>query len=336
MKKKTSSPDGVGRATLEDWLSVPETNPLCEDIDTAARKLGYVFDRSKTAETAAILCGQPGLGKSEAIRQALAAAGLEGLFFKHGNLRQLLDAFELAHKTLRPLILEESDNVLKSEGQANILKEAMDQAGRRVWVGKRGVPDPETGKTVQQVVEIPLTAPLVLTSNKDLRDDRQFEPKMREHVRALRSRVAPLFVGAERTTAWEYSCYLAICKRMLHRPDEKTSVSPATQDRALEWFTRNLLRLEDGSPRTLKTVAKYISYNPNEPRLWAKDMKAMLVSPDAPEFVPPGGVIPRVFLDRTAAVRARLQEHRAAHQCPRQSPSGSSATHRNVLRGLSQ
>ncbi|EKY30795.1 hypothetical protein HMPREF0185_00055 [Brevundimonas diminuta 470-4] len=306
---KTKGADGTVRKTLEDWEAVPTTNPLCDDIDDAARKLGYVFDKTKTAETGAILCGQPGMGKSEAIRQALSAAGLKGLFFKHGDQRQLLDAFEMAHRNRQPLILEEADNVLKSEGQANILKEAMDQAGNRVWTTKRREPD-EDGKLVMQVVRIPLTAPLVLTSNKDLRDDRQFEPKMRPHVSALRSRVAPLYIGADRLTAWEYSCYLAICQRMLHKPDERTSISPAIQDRALEWFTVNLLRLEDGSPRTLKAVAKFISYNPEQPRLWAKDMKAMLVSPDQPDFIPPGGVMPRIFLDRMA--KARMSLRRAA------------------------
>jgi hypothetical protein len=298
---------GIVRRTLEDWEAVPNTNPLCDDIDDAARKLGYVFDKTKTAETGAILCGQPGMGKSEAIRQALTAAGLEGLFFKHGDQRQLLDAFEMAHRKRQPLILEEADNVLKSEGQANILKEATDQAGRRIWTTERKLPDPETGKLVKQVVHIPLTAPLVLTSNKDLRDDRQFEAKMRPHVGALRSRVAPLYIGADRLTAWEYSCYLAICKRMLHRPDQRTSIPPAIQTLALEWFTTNLLRLEDGSPRTLKAVAKFISYNPEEPRLWAKDMKAMLVNPDQPDFIPPGGVMPHIFLDRTAVARMSLR-----------------------------
>lgn len=303
---KTKGVAGIVRRTLEDWESVPGTNPLCDDIDDVARKLGYVFDKTKTAETGAILCGQSGMGKSEAIGQALAAAGLDGLFFKHGDQRQLLDAFEMAHRKRQPLILEEADNVLKSEGQANILKEAMDQAGRRVWTTERKVPG-ENGKLVKQVVHIPLTAPLVLTSNKDLRDDRQFEPKMRAHVRALRSRVAPLYLGADRQTAWEYSCYLAICKRMLHKPDQHTSVSPLVQDLALDWFTTNLLRLEDGSPRTLKAVAKFISYNPTEPRLWNKDMKAMLVNRDQPDFIPPGGVIPRIFLDRTAKARQSLR-----------------------------
>lgn len=293
-----------GRRTLADWEAVPNTNPLCDDIDDAARKLGYVFDVSKTAETAAILCGHPGMGKSEAIRQALNAAGLTGLFFKHGNQRQLLDAFSMAHQTGQPLILEEADNVLKSEGQANILKEAMDQAGRRMWTTERRMPD-EDGKLAMQIVHIPLTAPLVLTSNKDLRDDRQFDPRMRPHIGALRSRVAPLYIGADRLTAWEYSCYLGICRRMLHKPDERTSISPAIQNCALEWFTTNLLRLEDGSPRTLKDVAKFISYNPDEPRLWLKDMKARLVNPDQPDFIPPGGVMPSVFLDRTAIARLR-------------------------------
>lgn len=303
---KTEGADGTVRKTLEDWDAVPNTNPLCDDIDDAARKLGYVFDKTKTAETGAILCGQPGMGKSEAIRQALSAAGLRGLFFKHGDQRQLLDAFEMAHRTRQPLILEEADNVLTSEGQANILKEAMDQAGSRIWTTERRIPD-EDGKLVMQFVDIPLTAPLVLTSNKDLRDDRQFEPKMRPHVSALRSRVAPLYIGANRLTAWEYSCYLAICRRMLHKPDERTSISPAIQDRALEWFTTNMLRLENASPRTLKAVAKFISYNPEQPRLWVKDMKAMLVNPDQPDFIPPGGVMPRIFLDRTAVARLCLR-----------------------------
>lgn len=305
MTKTTRAGQPV-RQTLRDWEIVPETNPLCADIEDAARKLGYVFDGTKTAETAAILCGLPGMGKSEAIRQALRVAGLQGWFFKHGDQRQLLDAFEMAHRRRQPLILEEADNVLKSEGQANILKEAMDQGGRRTWTTERKLRDVD-GKLVKQVVHIPLTAPLVLTSNKDLRDDGQFEPKMRPHVRALRSRVAPLYIGADRLTAWEYSCYLAICQRMLHKPDERTSISPDIQNRALAWFTSNLFRLEDGSPRTLKAVAKFISYNPGESHLWERDMRAMLVRPDQPDFVPPGGIMPQIFLDRTALVRMALR-----------------------------
>ena len=31
---------GVVRKTLEDWEAAPLTNPLCDDIDDAARKLG--------------------------------------------------------------------------------------------------------------------------------------------------------------------------------------------------------------------------------------------------------------------------------------------------------
>lgn len=64
---KTKGADGTVRKTLEDWEAVPNTNPLCDDIDDAARKLGYVFDKTKTAETAAILCGQAGHASAHSV-----------------------------------------------------------------------------------------------------------------------------------------------------------------------------------------------------------------------------------------------------------------------------
>lgn len=134
---------------------------------------------------------------------------------------------------------------------------------------------------------VPLTAPLVLTTNKNMKDDRSFEPKMRPHISALISRSAPIFIAGDRQEQWEYSCYLAICHRAIQRPDERTIVPVAVQNRALEWFTRNLLRLADGSPRTLKAVCKYISYNPDQPDLWERDMKDMIAQPSKPDFLPP-------------------------------------------------
>ena len=291
------------RRSLADWEAVPRANQLCRDVEDAARKIGYVLDSSKTAEIVAYVCGEAGLGKSHAIRTALAERGLVGCFRAISNYRDLIKAFTDADRLHQPLILEESDQVLWSERQANLLKEATDAAGLRRITFETRVPD-EGGKLQKVTMTVRLTAPLIVTSNKDMRDPSSFDRTMRPHVAALASRSAPIFLGADRVTQWEYSCYLAICHRMLHRPDEKTSVPLGVQDAALRWFTINLNRLADGSPRTLKNVCKFISYNPAHPDLWERDLRTMLVTPEAPDFTPEGGAMPRTFPTPVAQARA--------------------------------
>jgi len=73
------------------------------------------------------------------------------------------------------------------------------------------------------------------------------------------------------------------------------------------YFATSRLRPEDGSSRTLRAVTKFICYNPEEPRLWVKNMKAMLVNPDRPDVIPLGVVTPGIFPDRTAGARITLR-----------------------------
>lgn len=292
------------KTNLAEWQDVPLTNQLCRDVEDAARKIGYALDPSKSAEIVAYVCGQAGLGKSHAIRTALAERGLTGCFRAVSNYRDLIKAFEDANRTRQPLILEESDQVLWSERQANVLKEATDPAGRRSISFQTKVMNDETGKMEMALKTVSLAAPLIVTSNKDMRDLSCFDKTMRPHVEALASRSAPIFLGTDRVTQWEYACYLAICHRMLHKPDERTSVPLGVQDAALRWFTVNLNRLADGSPRTLKNVCKFISYNPTRPDLWERDLRSLLVTPTAGDFVPGGGM-PRTFPSDLALERAR-------------------------------
>jgi hypothetical protein len=293
------------RTSLAEWEAVPLSNALCRDMEDAARKIGYVLDPAKTAEIVAYVCGDAGIGKSHAIRVALRRAGKEGYFRIFNNYLDLIQAFETAAARRQPLILEESDQLLWSERQANVLKIATDAAGERVVHLKVRERD-EDGMLVTVTKKIPLTAPLVVTSNKNLTDPSSFDSAMRPHVAALVSRSAPVLITGEREVQWEYACYLAICDRMLHKPDEKTSVAPDVQDKALAWFTTNLNRLVDGSPRTLKNVCKFISYNPERPDLWERDLRPMIGHPDAPDFVAPGGQ-PHVFLSEIAKERARAK-----------------------------
>lgn len=312
MTTKTSGGNRTTRrGSLADWQAVPQTNQLCRDVEDAARKIGYVLDSAKSAEIVAYVCGQAGLGKSHAIRTALTERGLTGCFRAVSSYRDLIKAFEDAHRLRQPLILEESDQVLWSERQANVLKEATDAAGPRRLTFETREKD-EDGKLVKVTKTVHLTAPLIVTSNKDMRDLSSFDRTMRPHVAALASRSAPIFLGADRITQWEYACYLAICHRMLHKPDEKTSVPLGVQDAALRWFTTNLNRLPDASPRTLKHVCKYISYHPDRPDLWERDLRTMLVVPVAPDFTPTDGTMPRTFPSDLALARAAASKSKVA------------------------
>ena len=291
-------------STLKEWCDVPLSNQLCRDAEDVTRKIGYVLDDTKSAEIVAYVCGQAGVGKSHAIHTALSERGLTGCFRAVANYRDLIKAFEDADRMRQPLILEESDHVLWSERQVNLLKEATDPAGRRSISFRAKVEDHDTGKFEMVLKTVSLKAPLIITSNKDMRDPETFERTMRPHVAALASRSAPIYLGADRETQWEYACYLAICRRMLHKPDERTSVPLDVQDAALYWFTVNLNRLADGSPRTLKNVCKYISYNPTRRDLWERDLRPLLVTPNARDFIPTGAM-PRTFPDDLALERAR-------------------------------
>ena len=281
--------EGLGR-----WDAVALTNPLFKEAEDAARKIGYVLDPTKPAETVAYLCGQPGLGKTNAIKAALAAAGLVGLFRKIANPNDLIAAFDEASDLGQPLILEESDSVFLSPGQVNILKLATDQAGRREITARLPEIDEDTGKSRTVVRTVSLTAPLIVTSNKDLRNPASFDKKMRDHIAALVSRSKPVYLGAAVPVQWEYACYLAICKGMIERPDEANLAPIAVQNAALEWFTVNLNRLADGSPRTLKEICKFISYNPGDRSVWERDLRPSLVNREAPDFRPPRGIMPKI------------------------------------------
>jgi hypothetical protein len=318
MTKLTTLKKGVSRIgrrkSLADWQSAPLDNQLCRDAEDAARKIGYVLDPRKYAEICIYLCGEAGLGKSEAIKRALAQLGLTGCFRRISDWRSLISAFEDAERLRQPLILEESDQVLWSRAQANILKEATDAAGRReLYIPTKGL-NAATGKVEKYVKTVRLTAPLIVTSNKDLRDLNSFEKPQRPHVAALASRSAPIFLGGDRLTQWDYACYLAICHKMLHKPDERNSVSPQVQDKALRWFTTNLNRLADGSPRTLKNVCKFISYNPDDPDLWERDLRQLLRYPEAPDFEIEEDAMPRIFLSEEATARMKMKQlKRAIH-----------------------
>lgn len=293
----------ANRSTLKDWESVPKTNELCKAFKLAVRKIGYVLDAEKTARVAAYLCGPPGLGKSYAVDAALKAKGVEGYRPSIRDYRALIRAFEYGVKNRMPLVLEEADHLLRSERQAEVLKIATDAAGPRWTVveerKKLG------GQWITHCRGVSLATPLIVTSNQDWRDLSSVDKDMRSHVEAIQSRSDPIYLTGNLVARWEYSCYLAIVKRMLWKGLGQKSIPPSVQNLALEWFTINANRLREVSPRTLRDICEHISYNPSNPSYWQEDLQDKLSDKKdhEPDFLPTGG-IPHVFLNDVAVARA--------------------------------
>ena len=227
------------------------------------------------------------------IAEAMRTTGRKAIIRKPGNFRELLDVFEDADGTT-PVVLEESDHVFSSPRMVNIIKIATDLEGHRYEIIKERV----KGRMFERRID--LSAPLIMTSNRDLTDETLFSPSQRAHIAALISRSQPIYLAAGKRTAWEYSCYLAVKRASLakrtirNRKGEMTTVPVpvSTQNLALEYFTRNLNRLGDAYPRTLRVIRDAIDQHPKEPNIYAADLEDRLVRPNALEFEPE--VMPRI------------------------------------------
>lgn len=265
-----------------DVNRVARSNVLAQRVATATRKIGYVLTGR---EPVLYLTGDPGVGKTHMINAAMAETNRRPIIRKPANFGELLDVFEESDGTT-PIVLEEIDHIFASPRMVNIIKIATDIEGHRYEVVRKTVKGRKTEKRID------LSAPLIMTSNRDLTDETLFPASQRAHIAALVSRSQPIYLTASKRDAWEYSCYLALAKGSLdkrtirNRRGEIASVPVplATRNLALEWFTRNLNRLDDGYPRTLRVIRDAIDQHPRDPDLYNADLEDRLVNPRARDF----------------------------------------------------
>jgi hypothetical protein len=269
------------RTTLADWQAVAIENRVARDLARAALWAEQVCDGSRPV---AYICGVAGVGKTHAIRQGLhiaKARGLAPIYCNPTSYREMVDAYAEAGGK-RPVVFEEADQVFGTERMLNILKIATDEAGPRVYS--------EDGKR-----PVKLDAPTLVASNRDLNDDALFEPKLRPHIQALRSRSAPLVITADPHLLWEYACHLAITKGLIRQNNRGQGISLRIQDAALAWFTEHLWRLDEVSPRRLREIARGIdrywdrehgNWKRGGEEAWRADLQAFLTRPTQDTQVP--------------------------------------------------
>jgi hypothetical protein len=152
-----------------------------------------------------------------------------------------------------PIVLEECDHLFASEGCLNVLKLATERHGQsiQVYVGAKSARARGTWETVQ------LTAPVTFTLNNYLTDLAVWPKECRNHIQALCSREPPLTITADRAAQWEYAIYLATVEQMLRYTEGPDQPNPLDiQNAAMRWFSENVWRLSEVSPRRLTKIMR--------------------------------------------------------------------------------
>ncbi|MBF9234624.1 hypothetical protein [Microvirga alba] len=235
------------RTTEDDWKTVEAENPLSKRIGTAQRRVQQVLDGYVRA---CYLSGGAGLGKTQTINAA--CAGKTVIRAIPRDYHDLLFWFEQSRGKI-PLIFEECDHLFRSERCLNLLKMATDPNGPKVI--RIRVP-PKKGE-VSTDKTIPLTAPLVFALNGDLNNYSHWPSACIAHILALASREHPITIDGDRAERWEYTISLAVLHNLLRKTEDRKAFIPlAVQNEAIAWFTENLWRLDEVSPRRLKKIAQ--------------------------------------------------------------------------------
>lgn len=265
----------VIRKTTEDWDQVSQTNQVHQDMQRVKR---WVTNTCNGVSRAAIICGEPGCGKTHAIDEAIMAVireGVEPIRVMIRDYEHMLEVFRQS-KGHRPIILEECDSIFKSKRQLNVLKQALD--------------DSETAPkfTFTSKGQVNWGAPVVFALNMDIRNDALFDKALVADVAAIRSRVPPVVVTTQPIPMWEYACYLAIRQNLIRYYRKKVKKGKVTKEMAsakqqntvLKFYTDNLFRLADRSPRGLQKIAQAVYLAKTDAEMWS-DLQPLLTQSEA-------------------------------------------------------
>lgn len=258
------------------WRQIETQNPVTGMMNAGIRKLGYMLDDKNNQQNCVVLTGMAGVGKSNSIKRALNKRGVKAVRAKQNTYEDLLAAFEMAARKRVPLVIEEADEFLRSAKQLNVLKLATGPRDERRYPLMQKDDD---GHFFERTIN--LDVKLILTSNADWTLPDSFTPAVRQHVKAISTRVTNVHFKATKEELWAYSCCLAINHELLLRPDGGRWFTVADQNKALDWFTRNLNRIDDASPRTLIKILRAVGQNPDDPALWEGDLSDIVAAPNA-------------------------------------------------------
>lgn len=216
-----------------EWLEVRKSNPIAEAMHMVEKLCQSVVLGQRSA---AYFSGPPGIGKSYNISRVTKKRFLT---CNPTNYLSLLKSIEQAQIEGKALFLDEADVIFRSERMANVLKTATGARDLRYWDGG--------------CVDVP--GGIFVATNQDLLDRTWMERSAAGHCSALFSRASPINIPHDLLQLWEYSIALAQTGGLLRVDYCGMPINLDTVNRAFDWFTVNVYRLDTVSPRTLHQIA---------------------------------------------------------------------------------
>jgi hypothetical protein len=216
-----------------EWLEVRNSNPIAEAMHMVEKLCQSVVMGQRAA---AYFSGPPGIGKSYNISRVTKKRFLA---CNPTNYLSLLKSIEQAQDEGKALFLDEADVIFRSERMANVLKTATGARDLRYWDG--------------ECVDVP--GGIFVATNQNLLDRSWMERSAAGHCSALFSRANPITIPDDILQLWEYSIALAQTGGLLRVDYCGMPINLDTVNRAFDWFTVNVYRLDTVSPRTLHQIA---------------------------------------------------------------------------------
>lgn len=242
--KMTTKPT-IYRTTYQDWEDVPKTNPIATKMKLAQRTVENVLNGETPG---AFLAGPPGVGKGHAVKAAFKKLGITD--YEQCNPTSYVDFVRqigAAQRRRVPLWLDEADVIFRRERMLQVLKIALDVAG----TGRYGKTNVGAG-----------TTPIIVCTNNslDLADiGSWWDKNLVHHALAMFNRSTPINITADRLDLWEYTIYLAQTTNLIREDYKGNGISVPVREDAMDWFTRNIYRLDVVGPRTLKRAADQLA-----------------------------------------------------------------------------
>jgi len=258
-------------STAAEWKRVGDTNEIATALTLTQEWLEQVL---KGERVSCVVFGGSGMGKNYLVDAALkkhAPKDKDGnvLFIdsKANTPIKLLDAFHDAQrdreqnnakrKRVLPIVFNEARTQFSTPAQLDIMKIATDTETSidKTWREYTWTVMVEDFDKNDELVEKPvkhkgvsLACPIIAMTNMQLTE------LPGDSVDAVRSRCRPIEIPPDRYTAWEYVVWLALTSDLLTWDNHQQPVPLKLRSEMIDWFTRNMMRLQQVSVRTMKNV----------------------------------------------------------------------------------